>query len=169
MSTAISARPPTPAQRATEATEHTAELLHVADAKRLGSALTLAAAEAVRSNPTFAAQVRALYDELAPRRAASPRPAAPRAPRGKRVAPDIELVPVKSMEGYDFDPLAPPDPYFLLEFYGAHQLRLALARYTVPRLREAVKHVKESNPHTRPTGASQEALVDYIVQYVAGA
>jgi hypothetical protein len=79
----------------------------------------------------------------------------------------VELIPIKSMEGHKFDPVAPPDPYFLLEFYGAAQLPLALQRYTLPRLQKAVKLVKERNPRTKPNGASRQAVIDYLVEYVA--
>lgn len=163
MSTAVRTKPPTVAQRASAAAQQAADMLELADLKRLSAALTMAAAEGVQRNPSFAAHVRTLYEELAPRRAAQ------RASRTKPVAPDVELVPIKSMEGRQFDPVAPPDPYFLFEFYGMSQLPLALQRYTVPRLQKAVKLVREHNPGTKPKGTSRQALIDYIVEYVAGA
>src|SRR5262249_7857628 len=112
----IRTRPLTVAQRANEATQWAADALQLTDLKRLGAAVALAAAEELGRNRSFAALVRMLYDDLAPKRPT-------RAPsKAKPVAPDVDLVPIKSMEGYKYDPVAPPDPYFLYEFYGAAQL-----------------------------------------------
>ncbi len=163
MSSVVSSKASTVAQRSSEATQQAAELLQLSDLKRLGAALSLAALEGVRRNPSFAAHVRAVYEELAPKRPA------PSIRRSKPVAPDVELIPIKSMEGHTFDPVAPPDPYFLYEFYGAAQLPLALQRYTLPRLQKAVKLVKERNPRTNPNGASRQAVIDYLVEYVTRA
>jgi len=164
MSAALKQKPLTVTQRSTRAAEQASELLRLDDLKRVGAALAEAALEGVRRNPAFAAHVRALYDDMAPRPAApKPRPT----PR-KKAAADIELIPVKSMEGYAFDPAAPPDPYFLLEFYGARQLPLALQRYKAPQLQEAVKQVRARNPGTRPKGTGVQSAIDYIVERLAG-
>lgn len=165
MSSVVSARALSVAQRTTEATQQAADLLQLTDVKRLGAAPTLAVVEGVRRNASFAAHVRTLYEELAPKPRSTRNTQTAR--RAKLVAPDVELVPIKSMEGRQFDPVAPPDPYFLYEFYGAAQLPLALERYTVPRLQKAVKLVKERNPRTKPNGTSRQAVIDYIVEYVA--
>jgi hypothetical protein len=160
------------AQRTADATQSVAAFLGLDDLKRLGAALAEAAAEGVHRNPSFAAHVRALYEQMAPPKPARPAQAGARkGARSKVVEPDVELVPVNYEAARDFviDPSAPPDPYFLLDFYGAHQLALALQRYTATPLRAAVNMVKERNPRTKPGGTSKQALIDYIVEYVARA
>lgn len=164
MSSVVSQRPLTVAQRTAEAARQAGELLAVDDQKRVTAALSEAALDGMRRNSAFVEHVRKLYDDMAPKRA----PVARRSATG-RAAPGVELVPRKRVVGHDPDPAAPPDPYFLLELYEADQLPLALQRYTVARLREAVKLVKARNPGTKPKGASGQALIDYIVEYVAGA
>jgi hypothetical protein len=166
MPTAVRQRRPTVAQRAAEAARVTAELLHFEDPKRAAAALAEAAAEVARRDPAFAARVRTLYDEMAP--PPPPRPTGRGGGRTARVAPDVHLVPIKYIPGYEADSAAPPDPYLLLELYGRAQLPLAIARYETPDLREAVKLVKARNPKTRPAGAARQALIDYILDYVSG-
>lgn len=160
MSSAVRQKQLTVAQRAAEAINQTLEALGLEDTKRLSAALTIAAAEGVRKNPAFASHVRFLYEDMAPKRAT---------PKRVKVAADVELIPVKQVEGV-LNPAAAPDPYFLLELYGAHQLRLALQRYTATRLKEAVVLVQERHPGTKPKGrATKETMIDYIVEHVAGA
>jgi hypothetical protein len=165
MSTAIETRKRTPTQRVTEAAQQVATTLGLEDQKRVSAALAEAAAEAVRRDSLFAARVRILYNQM------TPAPATRRTTtqgRGTRAAPDVELVPIKQVEGWFLNPAAPPDPYFLLEVYGSKQLPLALQRYTVARLREAVELVQQRNPGTRPTGKTRQHLIDYIVERVSG-
>lgn len=162
MSTVVERKALTVAQRTAEALKQAGEFLTLDDSKRLQAALLEAAAVGVQRNSAFAAHVRGLYEAMAPRRA----PAV--AKRTKPATPDIHIEPVKPEIGYRFDPTAPPDPYFLAEFYGSHQLRLALERYTVAPLREAVRPVKVANPRTKPSGTSRQALINYIVEHVAG-
>jgi hypothetical protein len=151
----------TPTQRVTEAAQQVASTLGLEDQKRVSAALAEAAAEAVRRDSLFAARVRILYKEM------TPAPATRRATAGgTRAAPDVELVPIKQVEGWFLNPGAPPDPYFLLELYGPKQLPLALQRYTVARLREAVELVQQRNPGTGPRGKTRQALIDYIVAHV---
>lgn len=178
MPTAVKPKRVTVAQRTAEATRVSAEYLHFEDQKRAAAALAEAAAEAVQRDRAFAARVQALYDDMAP--PPPPAPRQPRQPAGQtggrarggakvaKVAPDINLIPIKYIPGYEADSSAPPDPYLLLEMYGPAQLPLAIGRYDKPDLQQAVKLVKARNPKTRPTGASWQALVDYIVEFVGG-
>jgi hypothetical protein len=166
MSTVIeSTRKLTPTQRVAEAAQQVATTLGLEDQKRVSAALAEAAAEAVRRDSLFAARVRILYKEMTP---APPARRTPAQGRGTRAAPDVELVPIKQVEGWFLNPGAPPDPYFLLELYGPKQLPLALQRYTVARLREAVEAVQQRNPGTSPRGRTRPALIDYIVEHVSG-
>jgi hypothetical protein len=47
-------------------------------------------------------------------------------------------------------------------------LRRALERYTLPRLRESVKIVQAKGISGKPRGAARDAVIDYIVEQVAG-
>jgi hypothetical protein len=127
------------------------------DAKRLSAALIIAAVDRLPNDLALMERVRTIYEELAPRRVS--------AAKGKTRASDldIELKPIKSMDGRLRDPAAPVDPYFLLELYGPDQLALALGRYTAPRLREGVKAVQARLPGTKPGGTGKQALIDFIV------
>ncbi len=156
MSSVMTSKPATAAQRATAALQQVSETLNLGDTKRLGAALTIAAAELLRGYSPLADMVCAVYDELAP-------PKKTTSGGRKAKEPKVELVPVKSMEGRFYDPFAPLDPYFLLEFYGPSQLALALNEYKVPRLREGVKAVQARHPGTKPTGTGKQAIIDYIV------
>ena len=155
MSSAVKSKPATTAQRSAAALEQASAILGLADGKRLSAALTIAAADRLQIDSSLKEYICTLYEQLAPNRAA---PA-----KGKSKGEDIQLVPVKSMEGRDFDPSAPVDPYLLLELYGPDQLGLALSRYTSPRLREGVKAVQARHPGTKPGGTGKQAMIDYIV------
>lgn len=60
------------------------------------------------------------------------------------------------------------DPFELALDYGRDQLRNVIRRASLPNLRVAVNLVKDRNPGTKPSGASKQALVDFIVEHVAG-
>ncbi len=154
MSSAVKSKPATAAQRSAAAVEQALGILGFEDSKRLSAALTIAATDRLLNDPSLKEYIRTLYEELAPKRVAATKP-----PKST----DVELKPVKSMEGRFRDPSAPVDPYFLLELYGPDQLKLALSRYTAPRLREGVKAVQARHPGTKPEGAGKQALIDYIV------
>jgi hypothetical protein len=82
--------------------------------------------------------------------------------------PRKELVPIKEIPGHEINIARALDPYFLLELYGAHQLRDALAEQTTANLREAVALVKERNKGSQPRGRTAAAIIDYIVEHVVG-
>ena len=147
-------------QRATEAIQSASVALGLDDLKRLNAALALAAAEGVSRNPSFASHVRTLYEQMGPQKKAPTRVS-----KASKVEPEVELIPVKKVDQLP-DPSAPPDPYFLLEFYGVEQLPLALRRYPLPRLKESVKMVQSRQPGTKPHGATREAVISYLVERV---
>jgi hypothetical protein len=157
MSSAVQSKPATATQRSAAAVEHATEIFKLEDAKRLSAALIIAAVDGLPNDTSLMERVRTIYEDLAPKRVS--------AAKGKIKASDldIELKPVKSMEGRFRDPSAPVDPYFLLELYGPDQLALALSRYTAPRLREGVKAVQARHPGTKPGGTGKQALIDYVV------
>jgi len=155
MSSAVKAKPATTAQRSAAALEQASSILGLEDGKRLSAALAIAAVDRLQIDPSLKEYVCTLYEQLAPKKAS--------ASKGKSKAEDIHLVPVKPMEGREFDPSAPVDPYLLLELYGPEQLALALSRYTAPRLREGVKAVQARHPGTKPAGTGKQPMIDYIV------
>ena len=161
MSTTL--KPLTIQQRSVEATRSLREALGLDDTKLLGTALAEVAAEEARHNPDFAQRIRQTYAEL--EQVNSSRTRAARTP--SNIAP--ELIPLRTIEGLRFDPHAPIDPYMLQNIYGDAQLRHALERYSLARLKEAATLVEERNPGTRPASrAKKDAIIDYIVEHVAG-
>ena len=91
------------------------------------------------------------------------------------------LKPVKQKE--DFGPMPPlirtpgldrqsavyvVDPYEIALDYGRDQLRNVIRRVAEQNLRVAVNLVKERNPGKKPSGTSKQALIDFIVEHVAG-
>jgi hypothetical protein len=161
MSTSVASETMTLTQRINQAQQHAANALHADDAKRAAAAVLEMALEEMRRNPGFSLRVRGRYNELAPakpRRASSTKAA--RATRN-------ELIPIKKIEGREFDVTAALDPYFLLELYGAEQFPDALDRHPRSSIEEAVGIVKERHPGTKPGGRTKAALIEYIVRYVA--
>jgi hypothetical protein len=167
MSTSLASKPLTIAQRPAAAGQRAAAHMHADDEKRVLAALAEIAVEELERNPSFALRVRGRYDELAPktvRRQAAPKASQAAKPPKQRKT----LVPIKEIAGHEVNIARKLDPYFLVEVYGAHQLRDALDGQPATNLREAVAIVKERNPGTRPSGASLQAMTDYIVQFVIG-
>lgn len=79
------------------------------------------------------------------------------------------LTPIRHVEGREINLAATPDRYFLLEVYGAHQLREALDLFPLAKLKEGAEAVMERNHGTEPKSRSSKfAALDYIVQYVVG-
>ncbi len=165
MSTSLASKSLTIAQRPLAAGQRAAVHMHADDEKRMLAALAEMAVEELSRNPGFALRVRGRYEELAP--ATTRRQTAPKTPRVAKVPQARKtLVPIKEIEGHEINVARALDPYFLVEAYGAHQLRDALEGHPAANLREAVAIVKERNPGTRPTGTSISAMTDYIVRYV---
>ncbi|HEX8732606.1 MAG TPA: hypothetical protein VF725_11175, partial [Ktedonobacterales bacterium] len=77
------------------------------------------------------------------------------------------LVPIRrDMPERPRDPFAPPDPTYLVQAYGIHQLARALQDYTVDMLKQAAAKIETRHPGTKPTNRGQRAsLIDYIVQH----
>ena len=83
-------------------------------------------------------------------------------------AANMPLTPRPEATGTSYfrDPTAPVDPYFLKRLYGDAQLRVALSRYTGPRLAEAVRAVQARHAGTKPAGRSRAEMIAYIEQHV---
>jgi hypothetical protein len=139
----------------TEAARLASVRLELDDLKRLAVALAEAAAEEVIRNRAFAERVLALYAEV------------PTAARRVKVSSafDVELVPIKNIEGREINPAAPLDPYFLLDAYGPQQLEQALNLFPVAKLKEAAVMVESRNAGTKPKNRGMKAaLISYIVE-----
>src|SRR5215813_15174701 len=112
-------------ERGAQATKNLREAMHLpthaGDTVILGMALAEAAAEEGKRNPTFAAEVRRRYEELAASRRSSTTKA--------QLPP---LIAIRHDLGYrEVNPFAPPDPAWLTQVYGSHQLGRALQEYTL--------------------------------------
>jgi hypothetical protein len=153
-------------QRGIEATRHLREALSlptsVGDAAVLGTILAEVAAEESRRNPTFANEVRRRYEAAI----ATRRPAA-RDSRQVQVLPP--LVPIRRIEGaHHRDPFAPPDPTYLVQLYGKHQLARALQGFLVDSLKQTAAQIEQQHPGTKPTNRGRkDALIAYIIEYSA--
>jgi hypothetical protein len=125
----------------------------------LGTALAEAAAEEGRRNLQFASEVRRIYGELLDQqRPAAARPARAPQPPLKPVRTDLPFRPI--------DPFAPPDPQFLIQVYGRHQLEPALQRYNVSMLKRTVAVIEQQYPGTKPENRGRkDALIAYIMEH----
>lgn len=154
------------APTATSAARSLAYLLNVDDTNRLSLAVLLAASDEIEQNSRFAARVRAMYEQLPTK---TPRGSVGSAKGDASKILTSTLQPIRHVEGREINPAAPLDPYFLLEVYGAHQLRQALELFPLSKLKEGVEAVIERNPGTKPTSKSSKvSVIDYIARYVAG-
>jgi hypothetical protein len=136
-------------------------VLNVDDPQRLAIALAEAAADEIQSNGRFAERVRLMYSALAA--TAPKRPQALKQP----TALAVKLVPLRQVEGHMFNPATPPDPYLLLDVYGAEQLTDALNLYPVTSLKEAAITIERRHPRTKPKNRGQKtSLVEYISHWV---
>ena len=155
-------------QRAAAAAQAVNSRLHLDDEKWLLAALAEVAAEEASHNPSFALRVRSRYEELHPAK----KPRAPRTSSGvgsrRRSTPSSEpLVPIKQLPWRHIDVEQGLDPYFIIEYYGSHQLETALRRETVARLKEAISLVETRHPGAAPKGKlTKDAAISYILEYV---
>jgi hypothetical protein len=84
-----------------------------------------------------------------------------------RLPPNVDLKAIALIPSHFANPGAPPDAQFLRALYGDSQLRTALGRYTLPRLREAAGLLRERNGDAGPRNAANRvALINNIYNYV---
>jgi hypothetical protein len=148
-------------ERGAEATRNLREAMRLptnaGDTGILSTALAEAAAEEGRQNPRFAGEVRRRYEALLGERRPAPQPRGALPPL-KPVRTDLPFRLI--------DPFAPPDPQFLIQVYGRHQLEQALARYSVSVLKRTVAVIERQHPSTKPTNRGRkDAVISYIVKY----
>lgn len=154
---------PTVRQRGVDATKSLREALHlpndVNDTAILGTALAEVAAREIRRNQQFGDEVRRTYEDLKAQQASTGK----QGTQQEELAP---LVPIRRIEGYEADPFSPPDPAFLIQLYGHHQLARALQDYTVDKLKMTAAQIEQRHPGTKPTNRGRrDALIAYIVDY----
>lgn len=158
-------RPATLRQRGVEATRAVREVLNLApevsDA-HITTALAEVAAEESRRNPQFAGAVRERARELAQPSTSNARPA-----RGAKPQPLPPLVPIRQISGYrEIDPFKPPDPRFIVQVFGHHQLARALQDYSLSMLKETAVDTERTHPGTKPASRTRKAdLIAYIVEH----
>ena len=156
-------KPPTVAQRTKTATQGIVSSLGIPDAPAHEKAAVMAALEAISerlaSDSDLRESVRQKYQEIAVMEAQKPQKA--------DLGPTP--IPIRSGTPEQFTPYGTFDPYRLVWQYGEHQLRAVLLRGTQRDLREAVSAVQARKPGTAPRNkASKDAMIDYIMEYVAG-
>jgi hypothetical protein len=162
MSATIERPPATVTQRGSDATAHLREIFGFDSLKLMSIAVAEAAVIEARKNPAFVEHVRKAYQELE----STPKTSA-RKPRSAHKT--STLMPIARVEGYDFDPLAPVDPYFLYKSYGATQFTQALEEETLSGLKAAAHKLMEAHPGTKPKSLSKKAdVIAYIVEIVTG-
>lgn len=146
-----------------QAAKQAARRMGLEDAKRLSIALAVAAAEESDENAAFAARVRAIYSILPPTSTV-------KRSQGKKASQafDLDLVPIKQVDGFSFDPSMPIDPYLVYDGYGGKQLSQVLAVLSLPKLKQSSALVEQRNPGTKPKSrANKVAIIDYIMEHVA--
>lgn len=145
----------------TAATKQIASYVGVDDLKRLELAIKIAALEEIQRNSGFLARVLTAYNAI-------PAALATGSPVGGRrtgSAEDLmlDLVPIRHVEGFTFNPALPLDPFLFHEAYGTEQLRRMLGKLPLPALKEAVTLVEQRKPDTKPANRrTKAALVEYI-------
>lgn len=147
-------------ERGAEATRNLREAMRLptnpGDTTILGMALAEVAAVEGRRNPQFASEVRRRYEELQGQQ--RQRQTREELPPLKPVRTDLPWRPI--------DPAAPPDPQFLIQVYGRHQLGRALQEYTVAILKRTAAVIERQNPGTKPANRGRkEPLIAYILEH----
>ncbi len=151
-------------QRGIDATKNLREALNlptiVGDTTILGTVLAEVAAEEGMRNPQFASEVRRRYEEAMTQR----KPVRVATGQVQELPP---LVPIRRIEGgYKRDPFLPPDPAYLVQLYGRHQLVRALQDYLVDSLKQTAAQIERQHPGTKPSNRGRkDALIAYIVAH----
>jgi hypothetical protein len=147
--------------RAVEAVWRAIEELGVSDPKLLASVIVEVASDELQTSRRFSDRVQLLYDTLS---MAKKKPA----PKGGPKMLPVHLKPIRQIEGQTFDIGAPPDPYFLLDLFGAEQLPEVLKLYSVDGLIQGAEIVQERRPDAKPLKAAKTKapIIKYILQYV---
>lgn len=128
----------------------------------VAAALAEVAAEECRRSLRFAEAVRGRANELATQTASPAKPT-----RGAKSQPLPPLVPIRQLGGYrEIDPFKPPDPPFIVQVFGHHQLARALQDYTLGMLKDAAAVIEREHPGTKPVSRSRkDDVIAYIVEH----
>lgn len=159
-------------ERSAAATRHLCETLHLEgveprDLNYLALALTEVAAQEAERNSAFNQRIRQLYEAIIPPKKVVKTRGASSIQRPTQAEILAPLRAVGTVDPERIAPYAPPDPYALMDLFGAEQLPRALYRYTLDNLKRAVPFVQAQHPGTKPTSmAKKDAIVEYIMRYV---
>ena len=165
MSTLVSSKPPTLAQRGPAAVVRAGTALGLEDIKRLTAALAEIAADELSMNRDFAARVCARYAELNAR----PPKAVASSPRlsAKRTTTPKPKVSARRTPGERVDIITPLDPRSLVQLYG-DALPERLVAYSPKALVEMARMLAPNKGERVPTQRSgAESLIAYILHHVA--
>ncbi len=151
------------------------------DLKYVALALAEVGAEEVINNPHFAQKVKAILDEIVPKKELNaPRSTSNRAKhqkqkdntatiqKGRQKKSLLDnLVPLKPIDMRIINPYSSPDPYLLHEVFGSVQLAIALREFTMHTLREMVGVVETQNPDLpKPNKRNKDSIVQFILEAV---
>lgn len=150
-------KPMTPTQRKTLAATTIMQALAVSDQALAITAALEAVSERLAWDTALQHSVREKYGDLQTVGTAKPK---------KDLGPMPPLIRTPGLNRQS--PLHVLDPYELALDYGDDQLRNVLSRASGPNLQVAARLVKERNPGKIPSGQSKPALIDFIVEHVAG-
>ena|SRR5579862_1052646 len=143
-----------------ESVKRAARALDLSDTKRLTTALSIVAADAIERNMLIAEQVRQVYSALPSTSVRSRTQADP-----KKSITDFTLI--KRVQGFALDAAAPINPYLLYEAYGEQQLPGVLDLFSLAKVKEMALFVEEKHPNTKPANKSKKAsVIEYIIKYV---
>jgi len=173
MSASANAAHVTSTERSAEATRSLCEALGIGfvpttKLKVLATALAEVAAEEARRNLDFSGRVRALYEQLATPKN-KPSSSASGSARRRAQRQVTPLVPLAEAGTVRFNPYLGCEPEKLLILYGREQLPAALNEYSSDHLKEAAQRIRAERPESKlRSKASRAAIIDYIVEHVAG-
>lgn len=132
--------------------------------KYLAVALMEVATEEAKRSDEFTEQVRSAYEAILPvKPQRRTRTSDGSAPGTATKSWKVKLTPIGTVDEALLDPYAPPNPFALQQLYGNEQLPLALGRYSLTKLKEAVVVVQQRYPDTKPRRITKAGIVEYIM------
>jgi hypothetical protein len=156
----------TPAQRSSAAVERAQQALpDASNAKLLQAVMLEEAALLAKEDHRFASAVMSRYMQSATTRVKTGRQTRPLPRTSDIVEP---LTPIRPILDHEVTIGAAPDPYFLLDVFGGHQLAKALNQRSLPDVRKAAKMVEERNPGKHPAARTKAGLIAFIVDTLVG-
>lgn len=148
-------------QRSQQSAEEIAAQLGIENVKLVSAAVLEAALQEMHQNQDFEQRVKSVCDRL---QASQSKPRKTPPPK-KASLHNTNLIPIHFAQTHHFDLAAPPDPFFLLDLYGADQLVAALDEYSTPFLKKSVTVIKERFPGKKPKPkATREDIINFLAE-----